>query len=105
MGAVGMAQCRSGQRTPQPPARLPGQPSARASVAAGDGTSTSRSAAAQQAIAVHWIRPSGSPWINAPEIIATTGTKMDDRPATVVGNRPTIVNQATLPMAIGTSVM
>ena len=74
--------------------------------AAGAGfVSASDSAAAQHAIAAHCSGPSGSPWTIAPEIIATTGTMIDDSPATLAGSRPTIANHQTLPMLIGTSAM
>ena len=56
-------------------------------------------------MASHCTGPSGSPCINAPDTIATTGTRIDDSPATCAGNRPTIENQRQVADAIGTSAM
>jgi len=61
--------------------------------------------AAQQSIDIHCTGPKGSPWTIAPEIIATTGTMTAESPAILAGSKPTIANQATLPSAMGTSVM
>jgi len=62
-------------------------------------------ATAQHAIAAPCSGPSGSPCTAAPDIIATTGTRIDDSPATLAGSMPTMANQQALPSAIGTSVM
>jgi len=42
---------------------------------------------------------------DAQQIIATTGTMTAESPAILAGSKPTIANQATLPSAMGTSVM
>jgi hypothetical protein len=49
--------------------------------------------------------PSGSPCTSAPVTMATTGTRIDDSPATLAGSSPTMENHATLPMPIGTTVI
>ena len=60
------------------------------------------SAVPLHSMAAHCVRPKGSPCTRAPETMATIGTMIEDKPATLAGSMRTMENQATLPMSSGT---